>query len=37
MIQYEQPFVPRPEQALAYRPHYERYKKCYRLVRELFQ
>jgi xylulokinase len=36
MIHYEQPFVPRPEHASAYRPHYERYKKFYLLVKELF-
>jgi xylulokinase len=37
MIRYEPPFVPNPAQSSAYRPHYERYKKSYRLVRELFQ
>ena len=37
MIRYEPPFTPRPEQASEYRPHYERYKKCYRLIKELFQ
>ena len=37
MIRYEPPFVPWPEQASAYRLHYERYKKCYHLVKELFQ
>ncbi len=37
MIRYEQPFVPNPAQVAAYRPHYQRYKQCYRMVRELFQ
>ncbi len=37
MVRYERPFIPDPAEAHAYRAHYERYKKCYRLTKELFQ
>ncbi len=37
MIRYEDSYLPRPERTAAYRPHYERYKKFYHAVRDLFE
>ena len=36
MIRFEPPFTPRPEETEKYRPIYERYKKFYAAVRELY-
>jgi sugar (pentulose or hexulose) kinase len=36
MIRYERPFEPRALMTEGYRPHYERYKKFYNAVRDLF-
>jgi xylulokinase len=36
MVRFDKGFTPDPNRARAYRAHYERYKKCYRLTKELF-
>jgi xylulokinase len=36
MIAYEQPFLPQPQNTARYRPQYEKYKKLYLAIRDLY-